>query len=108
MLVLHRLPFGIAVLLAGCCGARASGKQYITPNGTTAYVKCRSDIELCHEHARLLCGSRDYEILSQSEELGGACSPSWGFLNTWYKMNIACRAPRARPRPPEPQEEDLD
>jgi hypothetical protein len=110
-----------AFVLGGCCGGRASGKQYSTPHGATAYVKCRSDEELCYEHAALLCGSRNFEILSRSEELGGACSPSFGFLYTWYKMNIACRPPRSesasedpdveqrprrRPRRAEPEEEE--
>jgi hypothetical protein len=75
----------------GCCGARASGKQYATPNGTTASVKCRSEISLCYEHATLLCGGpKSFTVLSKQEEAGGACWPSFGFMYTWYKMNIAC------------------
>lgn len=56
----------------------------------TLYVKCRSDESLCYEHATLLCGSKKFTILSKTEEAGGACSPSFGFTYTWYKMNVAC------------------
>lgn len=81
---------GAIVLVSACAGS--SSHRIVGPDGRESYrIKCHPDIDDCWEEAGKVCGASGYDVVSQSEHLGGTVEDFTPGQVTWHVALIRCR-----------------